>query len=78
MDTALPQKIPFILDRNLAKANGTENHVCTSCDKGVLGLTRCSVSVWNDVQFFFNLKWCSISSLAAPFFRIAIVSFKFK
>ena len=37
MDTALPQKIPFILDRNLAKANCTENHVCTSCDKVVLG-----------------------------------------
>ena len=25
MDTALPQKFPFILDRNLAKANCTEN-----------------------------------------------------
>ena len=38
MDTALPQKLPFILDRNLAKANYTENHVCTSCDTVVLGL----------------------------------------
>ena len=37
MDTALPQKFPFILDRNLAKANCTENHVCTSYDKVVLG-----------------------------------------
>ena len=37
MDTALPQKIPFILDRNLAKANCTGNHVCTSCDTVVLG-----------------------------------------
>ena len=27
MDTALPQKIPFILDRNLVKANCTENQV---------------------------------------------------
>ena len=36
MDTALPQKFPYILDRNLAKASGTENHVCTSCDKVVL------------------------------------------
>ena len=36
MDTALPQKFPYILDRNLAKANCTENHVCTSCDKVVL------------------------------------------
>ena len=32
MDTALPQKCPFILDMNLAKANCTENRVCTSCD----------------------------------------------
>ena len=38
MDTALPQKFPFILDRNLAKANCTENLVCTSCDTVVLGL----------------------------------------
>ena len=38
MDTALPQKIPFILDRNLAKANCTEDRVCTSCDKVVLVL----------------------------------------
>ena len=37
MDTALPQKFPFILDRNLAKANCTENQVCTSCDIVVLG-----------------------------------------
>ena len=36
MDTALPQKFPFILDRNLAEANCTENHVCTSCDTVVL------------------------------------------
>ena len=38
MDTALPQKFPFNLDRNLAKANCTGNHVCTSCDKVVLVL----------------------------------------
>ena len=37
MDTALPQKFPFILDRNLAKANCTGNRVCTSCDTVVLG-----------------------------------------
>ena len=36
MDTALPQKFPFILDRNLAKANCTEDRVCTSCDTVVL------------------------------------------
>ena len=32
MDTALPQKLSFILDRNFAKANCTGNRVCTSCD----------------------------------------------
>ena len=37
MDTALTQKFPFILDRNLAKTNCTENRVCTSCDTVVLG-----------------------------------------
>ena len=37
MDTALPLKFPFILDRNLAKAICTENRVCTSCDTVVLG-----------------------------------------
>ena len=36
MDTALPQKFPFTLDGNLAKANCTGNHVCTSCDRVVL------------------------------------------
>ena len=36
MDTALPQKFPFILYRNLAKANCTGNQVCTSCDIVVL------------------------------------------
>ena len=41
MDTALPQKFPFILDRNLAKANWTENRVCTSCDIVVLDTERC-------------------------------------
>ena len=38
MDTALPQKFPFILDRNLAKANCTGNFVCTSCDTVVLAI----------------------------------------
>ena len=37
MDTALPQKFPFILDRNLAKANCTEIRVWTSCDIVVIG-----------------------------------------
>ena len=40
MDTALPKKFPFILDRNLAKGNCTENRVCTSCDIVVLGGNR--------------------------------------
>ena len=37
MDTAFPQKFPFILDRNLAKAKCTGNQICTSCDTVVLG-----------------------------------------
>ena len=37
MDTVLPQKFTFNLDKNLAKANCTENHVCTSCDTVVIG-----------------------------------------
>ena len=36
MDALLPQKIPFILDSNLAKANCTEDRVWTSCDTVVL------------------------------------------
>ena len=43
MDTALPQKFPFILDRNLAKANSTENHDCTSCDTVVIDPTTSEV-----------------------------------
>ena len=38
-------QISFILDRNLAKANCTENHVCTSCDKVVLGSYLCTYSM---------------------------------
>ena len=38
MDTALTKTISFILDRNLAKANCTGNHVCTSCDRVVLDI----------------------------------------
>ena len=40
MDTALPQKFPFILDRNLAKANCTGNRVCPSCDTVVLDCSQ--------------------------------------
>ena len=36
MDTALPQKFPFILNRNLAKNNYRGNRVCTYCDTVVL------------------------------------------
>ena len=52
MDTALPQKFPFILDRNLAKANCTENRVCTFCDTVVLGLRQKHTSC-----FFFFLDF---------------------
>ena len=38
MDTALTQKFPFILDRNLAEAKSTETHICTTCDIVVLAI----------------------------------------
>ena len=43
MDTAFTQKFPFILDRNLAIANCTENLFCTSCDIVVLGSNTIAV-----------------------------------
>ena len=54
MDAALPQKFPFILDRNLAKANCTEDRVCTSCDKVVLGYGL-NVGLFRDFDFFLLL-----------------------
>ena len=47
MDTALPQKFPFILDRNLAKANCTGNRVCSSCDIVVFGYFL----IFNNLQY---------------------------
>ena len=47
MDTSHPQKFPFILHRNLAKANCTGNHVCTSCDTVVLGRYAKCGNLWN-------------------------------
>ena len=63
MDTALPQKFPFILDRNLAKANCTKNRVFTSCDTAVLdpslsamaayvGVMGCGDAIWQTVIVF--------------------------
>ena len=49
MDTALPQKFSFILDRNLAKANYTEDHVCTSCDTVVLGPNEMTASFYVNI-----------------------------
>ena len=54
MDTALPQKFPFILDRNLAKANCTENHVCTSCDIVVLDLNIHQIYFYVTPQYISN------------------------
>ena len=48
MDTALPQKFTFILDRNLTKANCTENRVCRSCDIVVLGTHKFLVDKFNE------------------------------
>ena len=50
MDTALTQKFPFILDRNLTKANTTGNRVCTSCDTEVLDLYIYSTNEKNHVD----------------------------
>ena len=54
MDTALPQKFPFILDRNLAEANCTGNRVCTSCDTVVLATDIYIFSV--EYCFFYRIK----------------------
>ena len=50
MDTALSQKFPFILDRNLEKANCTENRVCTSCGTVVLGIAY--INEVGEILFF--------------------------
>ena len=60
MDTTLPQKIPFILDRNLAKANCTGNCVCTSCDTVVLGLRILSKDFSGDRQEWRQKNWNGI------------------
>ena len=65
MDTALPQKFPFILDRDLVKANCTENNVCTSCDTVVLGYyingTQHCIGVGEEILvmwLFFVINYC--------------------
>ena len=55
MDTALPQKFPFILDRNLAKANLTENQVCTSCDIVVVVCVYIATSNFTACYLIFNI-----------------------
>ena len=40
MDTALPQKFPFVLEKNLEKAKCTGNRVCRSCDIVVPGYNK--------------------------------------
>ena len=56
MDTALPQKFPFILDRNLAKANGTENHVCTDVlwysSSWYVSILNSAVEMWRSMFIF--------------------------
>ena len=49
MDTALPQKYPFILDRKC-----TENQVCTSCDTVVLArlINLVALLTWIIMQTF--------------------------
>ena len=57
MDTALPQKFPFILDRNLAKANCTQNRVCTSCDIVVLDIYICSFVCDFKFYLYIYVNW---------------------
>ena len=54
MDTALTQKFPFILDRNLAKAYCTGNHVCTSCDIVVLDSCFKIVKCVREMDYLLN------------------------
>ena len=58
MDTALPQKFPFILDRNLTKANYSGNRVCTSCDIVVFGLWL----LWMRILSIFTLIYILTNS----------------
>ena len=57
MDTSLPHKFPFILDRDLAKANCKENRVCTSCDTVVLGYNIYNkISLISQIFLYFNKR----------------------
>ena len=59
MDTALPQKFPFILARNLAKANCTGKWVCTSCDTVDLEMgikTKCQRTTMHSPTSFSRMK----------------------
>ena len=52
-DTGTVLKIPFILDRNLAKANCAENQVCTSCNTVILASNPSPLPcIQNQVSFF--------------------------
>ena len=61
MDTALTLKFPFILNRNLAKANCTENQVCTSCDTVVLGFNKnASFVIYTPSAWMESVGWAVI------------------
>ena len=64
MDTALPQKFPFNLYRNLAKANCTGNRICTSCDIVVFGYEFSCLSnkIIPCTKIFFTLERRSVPS----------------
>ena len=67
MNTALPQKFPFILNRNFAMANCTENHVCTSCDTEVLATNKKFLYIQNQCDYMLQT-----SKLKSDFFLILI------
>ena len=66
MILALYLKFPFILDKNLAKANCTENRVCTFCDTVVLAFHVNSI-------LFFNIHQLALSKHFNDFRQIFIL-----
>ena len=74
MDTALPQKFPFILDRNLPKANCTGNRVCTLCDTVVIDMYISSLNLRRHVLMLIVFRQQTLVSI----FHGAIAYFSLK
>ena len=70
-DTVTLLNFSFILDRNLAKTNCTENHVCTSCDKVVLEMNLFWVSLLS-VLIGYPSSLVSASGASTPSYVITV------